>query len=190
MNTTNHDHHHHHLSFMHKAKIAFAAVRYDFWLDMRSVPRTRRKELCTELKSNLTDAAHHVGVEQALGRLGSIRNLAAETTRDGQLRSRWTAGWMAAVTTLATLLVTFLVLTLYWVEGALDANATEPIRSNLFPFFGSNVEVDPSNGGLAWSMEPGPIPFAIAVAVWLRIAKPWRSVAALNRPTSKSDVGP
>jgi len=172
------------VSTLDRARIAYAGFRYDFWLDLRSVPRRRRQELRSELKSNLTDAALHVGIGPALSSLGSVRRLAAETTRDGQLRSGWTAGWLVAVTTLVMLFFAFLVLTLYWIEGALDAGATEPVRSNLFPFFGSTIEVDPSDGGLAWSMEPGPMPFVIAVAVGLLVAKPWRS---LTRRTATNE---
>ncbi len=166
------------VSTVDKARIAFAGFRYDFWLDLRSVPRRRRRELRSELKSNLTDAALHVGIGPALSSLGSLRRLAAETTRDGQLRSRWTAGWTIAITTLVGLFLAFLVLTLYWTEGALDAGATEPVRSSLFPFFGSTIELDPTNDGLAWSMEPGPMPFVIAIAVGLLVAKPWRSLTS------------
>ena len=165
-----------HLSAADETRIALAGFRYDFWLDLHSVPRSRRRALRTELTSNLTDASYDVGVGQALSSLGSIRSLAAESTRDGKFRSRWTAGWIAGATTLAIVLVMFSFLTLYWAEGALDAGATEPIRSSLFPFFGSTVEVDPTQGGLAWSMEPGPMPFIGALAVWLFVAKPWRSL--------------
>jgi|688.fasta_scaffold267519_3 hypothetical protein len=168
------------------ARIAFAGFRYDFWLDLRSVPRRRRRELRSELRSNLADAALHVGVGPALSNLGSLRRLAAETTEDGQLRSRWTAGWTAAVTTLAVLLFAFLVLTLYWAEGALDAGATEPVRSSLFPFLGSTIEVDPSNDGLAWSMEPGPAPLVSAFIVWLLVAKPWRSLTRQTATNQQS----
>lgn len=166
-----------HVSAVDKTRIALAGVRYDFWLDLRCVPRSRRRALRTELTSNLTDAARDVGMGSALERLGSTRRLAAEATRDGQLRSRWTAGWIVGLTTLAMLLVTFALLTLYWAEGALDAGASEPVRSSLFPFFGSTVEVDPTDGGPAWSMEPGPLPFVAAVVAWLLVAKPWRHLA-------------
>lgn len=175
-NTTNTSTDTQRLSTVDKARIAFAGLRYDFWLDLRCVPRSRRRALRSELRSNLTDAAQHVGVGSALSNLGSIRSLATETTRDGQLRSRWTAGWVAAVTTFVSLFVTFAVLTLYWAEGALDAGATELVRSSLFPFFGSTVEVDPTDGGLAWTMESGPMPFVSALAIWLLVAKPWRSL--------------
>jgi len=133
-----------HISAVDKTRIALAGARYDFWLDLRCVPRARRRALRTELTANLTDAAHDVGIGPALDRLGSTRSLAAETTRDGQLRSRWTAGWVVALTTLASLLVAFAILTLYWAEGALDAGASEPIQSSLFPYIGSTVEVDPT----------------------------------------------
>jgi hypothetical protein len=95
------------LSALDGARIAGAGWRYDFWLDLRSVPRTRRRELRAELQSNLTEAACRVGVGPAIRALGSVRRLAAETTRDGYLRSRWTAGWVAGVSALALLLVMF-----------------------------------------------------------------------------------
>jgi len=72
--------------------------------------------------------------------------------------------------------------TLYWAEGALDAGASEPVRSSLFPFFGSTVEVDPTDGGLAWSMQPGPLPFVGAGATWLLVARPWRGLARGTEP--------
>lgn len=164
-----------------RVRIAFVAFRYDFCLDLHSVPRNRRRALRAELKSNLNDAAHDVGVRSALSSLGSVRTLAAETTRDGQLRSRWTAGWVAGATALAILLTTFSFLMLYWTEGVLDAGAAEPVRSSLFPFFGSTVEVDPADGGVVWSMQPGPVPFVVGLVVWLFVAKPWRHLVSAQK---------
>ena len=159
-----------------KAKIVWAATRYDLWLDLNLVPRRQRKALRTELKSNLTEASADVGLPTALGNLGSLRALAAETARNGQLRSRWIAGWVAALSTLFVLTVTFLFLTLYYIEGVLDAGATKPVTSTLFPYFGSSTTVDPADGGLAVSIGPGPMPFVAAVAVWILVTKPWRSI--------------
>ncbi len=142
--------------------------------DLHSVPRTQRKALRAELNSNLTDAASHVGLRSALAKLGGLRRLAANTSREGQLRSRWVAGFSAAISVLVISLLTFLFLTMYYAEGVLDANATESVASGLFPYFGSNVTVDPSNG-LEFTMQPGPMPFVLAIAVWLLVAAPWRS---------------
>jgi len=59
------------------------------------------------------------------------------------------------------------------------------VQSRLFPYFGSTVEVDPTNDGLALSMQPGPLPFLSTFAIWLLVAKPWRSLttrAAATEP--------
>lgn len=164
------------LSLTDRARIGWASARYDVWLDLYSVPRKQRRELRAELAANLHDAADDVGIGRALANIGSLRALAAATTRDGTLRSPWLAGWLAAWCALATTLVAFLVLTLYYTEGVLDAGASEPIRSSLFPFVGSEVTVDPSTTGVEWTFEPGPMPLVVAVVAWSVVAKPWRSL--------------
>lgn len=51
---------------------------HDFWLDINSVPSHRRRELRTELKSNLRDAAVDIGLNKALTNIGGTRRLAAD----------------------------------------------------------------------------------------------------------------
>ena len=169
------------LSVFDRLRIFWAATRYDMWLDLKSVPRRQRRELRAELRSNLAAAASDVGLPAALERVGSIRALATEAVRDGELRSRWLAGAAAAATTLAVGLVSFMLLTLYYAEGVLDSGATQVVGSSLFPFFGSNVNVDPSAGGLAASIQPGPMPFVVAALAWLAVAKPWRTITDRHR---------
>lgn len=173
------------LSILERAKVVWAAARYDFWLDLNSVPGRQRKELTSELKANLYDAAADVGLQTALANVGSLRVLAGETTRDGRLRSRWMAGWVTALSVLALLFVAFVVLTLYYTEGVLDAGATEPVHTSLFPFLWSEVTVDPSAGGLAWSMQPGPIPLLAAITAWLVVTRPWRSLGGNSGESSR-----
>lgn len=168
-----------------KARIVWASARYDFWLDLNSVPRRQRRALRAEFKSNLTEASADVGLSAALTNLGGVRRLAAETTQGGRHRSRWLAGWVVALSTFALLLTTFLFLTLYYSEGVLDAGATEPVSSSLFPFFGSSVTVDPSNGDLAVSIQPGPMPLIVSLIVWILVAKPWRN---FTNHTSTADT--
>lgn len=163
------------LSTLDRTRLWWASSRYDFWLDLHCVPRKQRQALRAELNANLRDAATHVGLPAALAKLGSLRHLAENTSRDGQLRSRWVAGFVAAVSALAIILVAFLFLTLYYAEGVLDSNATESVSSSLFPYLGSNVTVDPSSG-LEVTIQPGPMPFVLAFAVWLLVAAPWRSL--------------
>ena len=175
------------LTTLDRTRLWWASSRYDFWLDLYCVPRKQRQALRTELTSNLTDAASHVGLQAALAKLGSLRHLAADTSRDGQLRSRWVAGFVGAVSTLAVSLVTFFILTLYYAEGVLDSNATEPVTSSLFPYLGSNVTVDQSSG-LEFTMQPGPLPLALAAAVWLLVAAPWRSFGHHRDDLSKTQI--
>ncbi len=40
------------LSVVDRIRIEWAAMRFDFWLDLHSVPRKKRRELRHELKSN------------------------------------------------------------------------------------------------------------------------------------------
>jgi len=174
-------------STLDRTRLWWASSRYDFWLDVYCVPRKQRRALRTELKSNLTDAASHVGLQAALVKLGSLRHLAADTSRDGQLRSRWVAGFVAAASALALSLVAFVVLTLYYAEGVLDSNATEPVTSSLFPYLGSNVTVDQSSG-LEFTMQPGPLPLVLAGAVWLVVAAPWRSLGRHRDDMSTTQI--
>lgn len=166
----------------------WALARYNFWLDLNSVPRKDRRSLRSELNSNIAEAAADAGLKNALSNLGSIRGLAAETTSDGRLRSRWIAGWVAALTAFAALTVLFMVLTLYYIEGVLDGGTIEPVSSSLFPFLGSSVTVDPSDGGIASSIQPGFAPLGTAIAVWLFVAKPWRAWTRDRRSTDSTST--
>ncbi len=166
------------LSLLERARIGWVCARYDFWLDLNSVRRKHRKELRTELKSNLVVASGRIGVSEAVRNLGSLRQFAAETVRDGQIRSPWLAGWMAGWTVLALAVFAFFALGLYYTEGVLDSGITETVESSLFPFFGSRIVVDQSGGGIQWEFATGPMPLVWAFLAWLLVAKPWRS---LNR---------
>jgi hypothetical protein len=91
------------------------------------------------------------------------------------------------VATVVGLLAVFVIATLYWGEGVLDAGGTETARSSLFPFFGSRVGISPADDRVAWSMETGPVPFIAAFVVWLIVTRPWRSLRphpAMNEPNS------
>lgn len=174
-------------SLLGKARIAFAGVRYNFWLDLYSVPRTQRRTLRAELTTNLDDAARCVGVGRALSSVGSLRCLAARSAPHGRHGTRWAAGAVAAAATVVGLLAVFVIATLYWGEGVLEAGGTETVRSGLFPFFGSRVGISPADDRVAWSMETGPVPLIAAFVVWLIVTRPWRSLRphpAMNEPDS------
>ncbi len=130
-----------------------------------------------------------MSIGPALGRVGSLRCLASRSAPQGRRRGNWAAGAVAAVATAVGLLAVFVIATLYWGEGVLDAGGTETetARSSLFPFFGSRVEISPADDRVAWSMETGPVPFIAAFVVWLIVTRPWRSLRphpAMNEPDS------
>lgn len=158
------------------ARITLAGARYDFWLDLNSVPGRDRRDLRRELKANLREASAAVGSATALKNLGSLRALASETARDGDLRSRWLAGWVAALSVLAASVVAFLIASLYYSEGVIDSGVDGPVSSSLFPFLWSEIAVDASDGGIAWTASPGPVPLAAAAVTWILVARPWRSL--------------
>ena len=160
-----------------RLRLSWLSARYDFWLDLNSVPRRDRRELRNELRSNVTDAASDVGMRTAIANVGSARHLARQTALDGDLRSPWSSAITASVSTLAGLMVGFLLLSLYYVEGVLDSGNDEVVSSWLFPFLGSQVEVEPETAaGLGFSVSPGPLPFIVALLVFVLVAKPWRAI--------------
>jgi hypothetical protein len=58
-----------------RMRIELAVRKIDWELDGR-IPRARRRQILNELRSNLTEAAQHVGVEQAVRQLGDLKALA------------------------------------------------------------------------------------------------------------------
>jgi hypothetical protein len=84
-----------------KLRILWAGARYNFWLDLHSVPNRKRRDLRRELKANLVQAAANIGTSKALLNIGSLRKLASASTQDGVLRSRWSAGFSVGLITSA-----------------------------------------------------------------------------------------
>ena len=58
-----------------RMRIELAVKKINWELDGR-VPRARRRQILNELRSNLTEAAQHVGAEQAVRQLGDLKALA------------------------------------------------------------------------------------------------------------------
>lgn len=167
------------MNLIDRVRILWAGARYDFWLDLNSVPRKKRRELRRELRANLAEAAGHVGTSKALLNVGGMRKLAAESTRDGAGRSRWSAGITVGMVTFCTLIVLFFAASLYYAEGVLDTEVTGPVRSSLFPFLGSTVEINNQGAGQGIEIDAsfGPVPLLLPLAMFILVAKPWRSLA-------------
>lgn len=162
-----------------RARIALAGARYDFWLDIHYTRRRDRRALRSELTANLTEAAADVGSGPALANIGSLRRLAAETTRPDPDQPRWYAGAVAGLNALFVLWFVFLLQALTYVEGVLDAGTDAEVGSALFPFLWSEVVVSSADAdGFGFSLAPGPMPFVYAAAVGLIVARPWRAVGS------------
>ncbi len=100
--------------------------------------------------------------------------MAAEAARDDVLRPRWLVGSVSALTSFLITVVAFAVVSFYFMEGVLDSETTEPVRSSLFPFPWSEVEVDPSSGVFSLTLQPGPMPLFTAALTWIATTRPWR----------------
>ena len=76
--------------------IELAVKKIDWELDGR-VPRAKRRQILNELRSNLTEAAQHVGGEQAVEQLGDLKTLARSYLEIYRSRFDLRAGvfWMA-----------------------------------------------------------------------------------------------
>ena len=57
-----------------RMRIELAVKKISWTLDGR-VPRARKRQVLNELRSNLTEAAQHVGAEQAVHQLGDLKAL-------------------------------------------------------------------------------------------------------------------
>jgi hypothetical protein len=57
-----------------RMRIELAVRKIDWELDGR-MPRARKRQILNELRSNLTEAAQHVGAEQAVHQLGDLKAL-------------------------------------------------------------------------------------------------------------------
>lgn len=161
-----------------RIRIERAALSYDWWLDLRGAPRRRRRELRTELRSNLRDATAHVGSRAAVSGLGSTRSMAAEAVPADPTRPRWTSGLQAGCAALALTLLVALFAGLAWADGVMSAAPDTPVRGSVTLLPGSSMEYEPLTGGFSVSTGVGWLPLAIGVLVFVAVARPWRALRA------------
>lgn len=127
------------LSWKDKLRIEWAVRRVDFMLDAR-VPRTRRRQIRDELRSNLTEAARQVGARDAVRQLGDLHALAASYLDVYRGRFDFRAGSWAVVATYAALQVLSLAIFFAFSTGVLASGghgASYSFWNGLGPFGGS-----------------------------------------------------
>lgn len=127
------------LSFMDRARIEWALLRIDYQLDAR-VPRTQRRQILAELRSNLVEAARAAGAKAAVRQLGDLNELAKSYL--DVYRGRWDfrAGSLAAVVTYAAIQVIGLAVFVGFSSGVLAGGghgASYSFWGGVGPFGGS-----------------------------------------------------
>lgn len=166
-----------------RVRIERAVLSYDWWLDLRGASRRRRRELRTELRSNLRDATEHVGSRAAVSGLGSTRQMAADAVREDPTRPRWTAGLQAGGAALALTVLVALLAGLAWADGAMSAAPDAPVRGSVALLPGSSMEYSPAVDGFSVSTGVGWLPLAVGLLAFVAVARPWRALPSARRDT-------
>lgn len=169
-----------------RLRIETAIVRYDFWLEMRGVPRARRGDLRRELRDNLTEARADVGTTRALFGIGSPKELAYAAIEADPSHPRWSQGAFWASGTFAVLVLWMALTTLTIIQSVEAADVTEPVELSPFPWLGTTFTVESGPGTLGasvtlpWQLILGPL------LVFLLVAQPWRLLRRGERATAAS----
>lgn len=153
------------------ARIAWAVVRLEWWLEWYGAPSGLYRPMRRELASNLRDtAAEPGGVAAGVRRLGSVRETAREASAD-DARFRWERGAVVALLAFGVALTVQLVLSMVFLEGLLAAGGGEG------RLLGAEVAAvdngDESSMSITSTLFP-PVPLAIAALVFLLVSRPWR----------------
>ncbi|WP_404383313.1 hypothetical protein LL946_18395 [Knoellia locipacati] len=157
-----------------RLRIESAILRYDFWLEMRGVGGSRRRDLRRELRANLTEAGADVGTTAALFGIGSPKELAYAATDADPSRPRWSQGLMWAAGTLLVLLVWLAITSLNLVQAVEATGSTQAVDVSPFPWFGTTFTVQSSPGVLEASISPLWQLLAGPMLAFLLVAQPWR----------------
>jgi len=176
------------MKLVDRLRTEYAVQRYDFWLELRGVRSSRRRELRRELRTNLAEAAADVGVTSALFGIGSPQQLAYAATEADASRPRWSLGAFWAVGTFSVLMVWMALTSLTIVQTVESAGVTEAVDVQPFPWLGTTFTVESSPGALSagvhapWQLIVGPL------LAFLLVAQPWRLLRSKDRsPAATAD---
>lgn len=182
-----------------KIKLESWLTRYDFWLDSRGVPLGVRSALGKEMRSNLTEAAADVGLDEALAGAGSPKELATEAAEVAvdPTRPTWLQGlgWAVAAAVGYGLIVLISLLT--FTQGVFASGAE---RATGWALLAPGVQIDVVNTEAEVSMGASGFPWllpAVALLGFLIGARVWRlAIPADERrervrlPRSTPETGP
>ena len=177
------------MTLVDQQRIAWAVVRYNFWMDSRGVPGKARKALVRELRDNLTEATAQEGSRAAVLAIGSPRALAYAAGEAHEGRPRWSFGVAIAGLVLAGLSYAWLFSVLGFADGVLASGVTgREVSGTSFPW-GTELtaRVEPGSGAFSSAATfPWVIPFLVLITFVLA-AQPWRPLTH-RRPTSHATV--
>jgi hypothetical protein len=168
-----------------RMRIELAVRKIDWELDGR-IPRARRRQILNELRSNLTEAAQHVGADQAVSQMGDLKALANSYLELYRSRFDVRAGVFWAAMSYAAIQVLGLALFLAFRAGVLAAGGTHGASYSfeLWSGFGSGF------GPFAGTVGAGADTFEVLigspahiliVALAFAIGSTYRSVLARRR---------
>jgi hypothetical protein len=164
------------MNVLDRVRIERAVLGYDWWLDLRGTPWRRRRDLRSELRANLRDAAAHAGSRAAVAALGSTRQMAADAATEDPTRPRWAVGFYSGVAALMLTLAVALLAGLAWADGVMSADPSKPVRGSVTLLPGSSMEYSPLGDGFEVSAGVGWLPVAVGLLAFVVVARPWRAV--------------
>ncbi|KGN33397.1 hypothetical protein N802_14050 [Knoellia sinensis KCTC 19936] len=166
------------MNVIDRVRIEAAILRYDFWLEMRGVRGSRRRDLRRELRTNLTEATADVGATRALFGIGSPKELAFAATEVDPSRPRWSQAAIWASAVFAIVVFGCLFTAIAFTAGVEASGVTgSTVRGSVFPWFGVDyaARVEPGRGGLAVGAGGiGTYFFGLPLLTFLLVAQPWR----------------
>ena len=164
------------MNFADRVRLESAVWSYSFWLDLRCVTLRRRRQLRSELRANLHDAAERTDARTAVSGLGSIRRMAADTVPFESTRPRWSIGVQAGFAALALTVAIEFFAALAWTDGVIAAgpDAGRTVTGSLTFYPGSSMQFEQQGKGFAFSFEPGWGVLIVGVLVLVVVARPWR----------------
>jgi hypothetical protein len=155
---------------LRRLRIETVVKRLDWRLEGR-VPRSRRRQIRRELRANLSAAADEVGTEEAIRRLGDVRDLAAEYLEYETGRLRMRAGFAAALVVVVLLELLGLALLESFRAGFEAGGGSGPWRYSFWPY-----ELEGTAGRRdSWSISIGWAGlFGLPLLAFLVFARSWR----------------
>lgn len=155
---------------LRRLRIETVVKRLDWRLEGR-VPRSRRRQIRRELRANLSAAADEVGTEEAIRRLGDVRDLAAEYLEYETGRLPMRAGFAAALVTVVLLELVGLALLESFRAGFEAGGGSGPWHYSLWPY-----ELEGTAGPRdSWSISISWVGLVgLPLLAFLVLARSWR----------------